>query len=65
MSADDKKPRQPPLGRPKAPLGTTRCNRIVTFVTNAELKRLQDLAETEQRVPVCDQPPTHYPPLIR
>ena len=46
MATNNNKSIQRPMGRPKAPLGTTRSNRIVTLVTDAELARLQSLAET-------------------
>lgn len=41
-------PGQPRMGRPQAPPQAARRNRVVTMVTDAELKKLTDLAARDQ-----------------
>ena len=36
------------MGRPRLNLETVRCNRIVTFVTNSELAKLEHKANQER-----------------
>ncbi|MEH6549274.1 MAG: hypothetical protein V7711_17235 [Pseudomonadales bacterium] len=42
-------PRKPKLGRPKSTQNVARPNRIVTFVTNSELDKLEQVASDEER----------------
>lgn len=47
MVNDDKDQIRRQPGRPKAPLGSARANRVVTFVTDEELSRLHVMAKTK------------------
>jgi hypothetical protein len=40
--------RKKPMGRPRLNPETVRCNRIVTFVTNSELAKLEHKANQER-----------------
>ena len=39
------------MGRPRLNPETVRCNRIVTFVTNSELAKLEQKADQEREFP--------------
>lgn len=39
--------RRPALGRPPKPPEAVRSNRVVTFVTNAEMEELEQLADEQ------------------
>jgi len=41
--------RRPQMGRPPQPVETTRRNRVVTMVTDAELNKLSSIADAEKQ----------------